>query len=253
MTTTNSPWTTFAATDTAAPAWGSQQAAQPAAVGFQTNYAQHAPQQAWSAPAQTRALPPQFDQMFAPQQAPVFPTEPRPNRTNLIVASVIAVLLLIGGGVTTFLLLNKKSDTPVKPAADVSGPQNPGPNAPVTPGPDAPKSNPVTSQPAPAGTGDLAVAQQLLTGWVALLNKGDVETAALLVCEAQQRQFIAANVGVERSIELIDVAQEGKNVSAIIQQTGQPQTGVKLTLRPTNTGYFLICDNPLSANDLAWE
>ena len=101
------------------------------------------------------------------------------------------------------------------------------------------------------GNGDLVTAQQLAETWVTLLNEGDVATASALVCEAQRTEFSAGSAPTG-TIEVVSVSQSGDNVSVIVDLVEDPTSQYEVTMRPTNTGYFLICDAPLSETDLNW-
>jgi hypothetical protein len=198
---------------------------------------------------------------------------PRPNRTPLIISLVVAAVLLIGGGVGAFFLLNKKSD-PVDKAANVvtSQPASTSSNTISTPTDTATPTTPTSTQhpttqhtptstttDAPStGGGDLATAQVVAQTWVDYINEGDIETAAVLVCQASQEDFISGfdNQGGSTQLEVVsvDYADSFDGVvltfGAVGDTTGDQQAQV--AMYPTNTGYFLICDGPLSATDLNW-
>ena len=53
-------------------------------------------------------------------------------------------------------------------------------------------------------------------------------------------------------MQVDDVRADGENYVVTISLVEDPSQPYEMTMRPTNTGYFLICDSPLSENDLNW-
>ena len=90
--------------------------------------------------------------------------------------------------------------------------------------------------------------------WVGYLNDADYETAAALVCESQRTDFVASFNGepMKNQIEVVSVEPSGDNVTLTIGAAGIADATSQVTMWPTNTGYFLICDGPLSATDQNW-
>jgi hypothetical protein len=249
------------------------------------------PAQAWQAAPQqssfqqypaTAAQP--FIQGGMPPQGPGFggyqgfqPQAPRPNKMPLIISLIVAGVVLVGGGITTVLLLNKSdkaddikgSNVLTSQTTDTAG----GPNINSQPNTttshtSAPStetstehsstSHTTTSDPTTdsqsTGAGDLDTAQVLAEAWVGYINDADYETAAALVCQAQQQEFVDSFGGqpLQNQIEVVSVEANGDNVTLTIGAVADSSTSTQVTMWPTNTGYFLICDNPLSDADLNW-
>ncbi len=258
------PWNTFANDNRNTQAW--QAAPQNGAYTAPANQG-YAPTQTLP-PAQQFPAAPQFDYGY-PQQFPAGQPPTGPNRTALLISLIAAAVLLIGGGVAAFLLLTKdKSAGPVTPVVNpstsnsqtISSPDNPTTTSQVTSDDptsddpttsDEPTSDDPTSDDPSTGAGDEETATQLVQTWVDLLNEGDVSTASALVCEAQRDDF-AAGSAPTGTLQVEDVRADGENYVVTISLTEDPTQAYELTMRPTNTGYFLICDSPLSENDLNW-
>jgi hypothetical protein len=107
--------------------------------------------------------------------------------------------------------------------------------------------------PSSTGGGDLATAESLVTTWVDIVNEGDMETASALICSAQRDDF-RTSTPPEGQLELLDLESDGDNVEVTLGIVGSSANSDKyaLTMWPTDTGYFLICDQPLSEADLTW-
>lgn len=212
---------------------------------------------------------------------PAFPPAPKKSNTALIVSLVVAAVLLIGGGVGAFFLLTK-NDAPVNPqgstvvttSTGISTPTNTttpkppvepttsshGSATPTTPTKDqgATPTTPTTQESTTSdatptgGPADLTTAQTLAEVWVDYINQSDYETAAAMVCQAQQQEFIDGFGGQQMQTELqvISLEQDGDSVVLTIGGGGTQTTSVLMW--PTNTGLYLVCDGPLSEADLNW-
>ena len=66
--------------------------------------------------------------------------------------------------------------------------------------------------------------------------------------------IVAAATAPAGDLEVVDVSPDGANVAVTLGTVGSSASSdqYELTMRPTNTGYFLICDQPLSEADLSW-
>lgn len=271
MTVTNNAWTTFSQNaqqhpDHTAAAW--------AAAPQQPQFQQYPPTSAYPQPAA----------QFRGHPAPIAPA----NRMPLIIGLIVAAVLLIGGGVTTAVLLSKKggsataggpsgggavavpvaSPGTVEPSADAPGLGRPttGPadaptadrptaDQPATDAPGTGSGSPVTDPAEPEqGGGDIDTAYRLAQVWVDFINEGDIETASALVCDANRQDFLDgfdAGPAVNQ-LEITDLVDDGATMALTVGVVGDPSTVIPLTMWPTDTGYFLICEGPLSQADLAW-
>jgi hypothetical protein len=212
---------------------------------------------------------------------PGFPGGPAPKKnTTLLISLVVAAVLLIGGGVTAFLLLSGKDTTQTAgPVLTTSTGPTMDPTkatptqAPATSGDATPtKTTSTTATPTTTtttstedepvvntdiGGGDMATAEALVENWLGFVNEADAETASHLICAAEQQDFIDGFDGVTspaNQLEVVDMQWDGENIALTLGAVGDTtgQSTLELTMWPTDTGYFLICSNPLSEADLNW-
>ena len=201
---------------------------------------------------------------------PQFPGEPpRAKRTGLVISMVVVAVLLVGGGVATFFLLNRKDEAvaPAGPGPSTSAVTNAsggtatissigsattgtGTLSPHTSSSShtttAGSSSHSTSTEVPeTSKGDLATAEALIDTWVDIVNDGDMDTASALVCEAEREDF-RNSTAPDGDLEVLDVSAAGQNVQVTLGTVGSSSAADQyaLTMRPTDTGYFLICDQP---------
>ncbi|WP_111767708.1 hypothetical protein [Nakamurella deserti] len=107
------------------------------------------------------------------------------------------------------------------------------------------------------GGGDMATAEGLIENWLGFVNEGDAETASQLICAAEQQDFIDGFAGVTtpaNQLEAVDMQWDGDTIALTLGAVGDTtgESRLDLTMWPTDTGWFLICSNPLSAQDLNW-
>ncbi len=218
-----------------------------------------------------------------------FPPPPQPKKPALIVSLIVAAVVLIGGGVSAFVLLNKKSEVAATGGGTTTSSSTTGPTSSTldtrsstttsrptegstTASTTASTSSPTsstststststsstststsTSAATETGGGDLSTAQALAQTWVSFINQDDLETAAALVCQAQQQEFIDSfNGQTPQEMQVVSVDPDNENMRLIVGHVADESVQTQLTMRPTKTGYFLICDGPLSDADLSW-
>lgn len=213
------------------------------------------------------------------------PAQP-PSRTTLIVSLVVAAVLLIGGGIGAFLLLDRSGPAaPPAPAAPVTtqtsstglgtptnttttsrpttppatttssttaSPATTSSTSPTTSTSTAPSEDVPAPAPAPAPGDGVEFAYTLSWAFVELINVGDYESAAKLICTPEQEGFVTEmGTGTPgQSLEVLDVQPSGDTMLLTIGAVGGGDT-LELTMWPTDSGLYLICSNPLTPADQA--
>jgi hypothetical protein len=107
--------------------------------------------------------------------------------------------------------------------------------------------------PAPAPGDGLEFAYTLSWAFVELINVGDYESAAKLICTPEQEGFVSemGSGTPGQALEVLDVQPSGDTTMLLtIGAVGGGDT-LELTMWPTDSGLYLICSNPLTPADQA--